>query len=106
MMLRKILLFASIMFVCTAVSAQTEKNLAASKMLKTATTLMEAQQFDAAEEYFKKGLSKAKANYDAYQQAVAYEGLGGLYAKTERPELAIVNYKSAVRIYRSMGYMV
>ncbi|MEO6254061.1 MAG: tetratricopeptide repeat protein [Ferruginibacter sp.] len=105
-MLRKIFLFAFLLSLFTVVSAQTEKNQATSKMLKTATTLLEAQQFEAAEEYFKKGLSKAKVNYDAYLQAVAYEGLGGLYAKTDRPELAIINYKSAVRIYRSMGYTV
>ncbi|MBK9530674.1 MAG: tetratricopeptide repeat protein [Chitinophagaceae bacterium] len=105
-MLRKLFLVTGLILVCTFVSAQTIKSQSTFRMLKTATTLMDAQQFDAAEEFFKKGLSKAKANYDAYLQAVAYEGLGSLYAKTDQPQLAIVNYKSAVRIYRSLGYTV
>ncbi|HEX2684118.1 MAG TPA: tetratricopeptide repeat protein [Ferruginibacter sp.] len=105
-MLRKIFLFTCMILMVNVVSAQNDKNLSAAKMIKTATTLTEAQQFEAAEEFFKKGLSKAKANYDAYQQAVAYEGLGGLYSKTDRPEMAVVNYRSAVRIYRLLGYNV
>jgi tetratricopeptide (TPR) repeat protein len=106
-MLRKIFLFSCLLLVCTVVvSAQSIKSQATFRMLKTATTLAEAQQFEAAEEFFKKGLSNAKASYDAYCQAFAYEGLGNLYSKTDRPELAITNYRSAVRIYRSMGYTV
>ena len=75
-------------------------------MLKTATSLMEAQQFDAAEEYFKKGLSKAKANFDTYCQAFANEGLGNLYTKLEQPELAISHYTTAVRLYRAQNLTV
>lgn len=105
-MLRKIFLFIGLLVLCNAVSAQTIKSQATFRMLKTATTLVEAQQFEAAEEYFKKGLSNAKANYDAYNQAFAYEGLGNLYSKTDQPEKAVINYKSAVRIYRMMGYTV
>lgn len=75
-------------------------------MLKTATSLMEAQQFDAAEEFFKKGLSTAKANYDVYCQAVANEGLGNLYTKLEQPELAIKHYTTAVRLYRAQKLTV
>lgn len=106
MMLRKIILLAGLFFVSAIISAQTIKSQATFRMLKTATTLAEAQQFDAAEEFFKKGLSRAKTGYDAYCQAFAYEGLGNLYTKTEQPELAISNYKSAIRIYRSMGLTV
>ncbi len=105
-MLRKTILIVSLFLVYTIGQGQTIKSQATFRMLKTATTLMEAQQFEAAEEFFNKGLQKAKANYDAYCQAFAYEGLGNLYSKLDRTELAISNYKSAVRIYRSMGLTV
>jgi len=105
-MFRKIFLLAALLFMFTALSAQSAKSQATLRMLKTATTLVEAQQFEAAEEYFKKGLANAKADYDAYNQAVAYEGLGNLYSKTDQPEKAITNYTSAVRIYRLMKYNV
>src|SRR5262245_60142794 len=102
-MLRKTILIACLFFVYHIAEAQNIKSQATFRMLKTATTLMEAQQFEASEEFFKKGLEKAKSNYDAYCQAFAHEGLGNLYSKMDRSELAISNYKSAVRIYRSMG---
>lgn len=105
-MLRKNFLLACLIFISFTGSAQTIKSQATFRMLKTATTLMEAQQFEAAEEFFTKGLAKAKASYDTYCQAFAYEGLGNLYSKLEQPELSIRNYKSAVRIYRSMGLTV
>ncbi len=105
-MLRKTILVFCLFIVYQTGSAQNIKSQATFRMLKTATTLVEAQQFEAAEEFFKKGLEKAKANYDAYCQAFAYEGLGNLYSKMDRSELAITNYKSAVRIYRSLGLTV
>jgi len=105
-MLRKIFLFAGLLIVCNAVSAQNIKSQATFRMLKTASTLVEAQQFEAAEEFYKKGLAKAKANYDSYCIAFAYEGLGNLYNKLDQTELAVTNYQSAVRMYRSMGLTV
>lgn len=105
-MFRKIYLIAGLLFVCAVVSAQTIKSQATFRMLKTATTLVEAQQFDAAEEFFNKGLARAKANYDSYCLAFAYEGLGNLYTKMDQPEKAISNYKSAIRMYRSMNLTV
>ena len=105
-MFRKILLLACLLSVFIAVSAQSSKSQTTLRMLKTATTLVEAQQFEAAEEYYKKGLTNARADYDAYNQAVAYEGLGNLYTKTDQPEKAITNYTSAVRIYRLLKYNV
>jgi hypothetical protein len=105
-MLRKTILVISLFFMYNIAQAQNIKSQATFRMLKTATSLMEAQQFEAAEEFFTKGLQKAKTSYDAYCQAFAHEGLGNLYSKLERTELAISNYKSAVRIYRSMGLTV
>lgn len=90
----------------TIVNAQDAKNQATFRMLKTATSLLEAQQFDAAEEYFTKGLQKAKASSDFYCEAFAQEGLGNLYTKLDQPEKAIIAYKASVRLYRAQGLTV
>jgi tetratricopeptide (TPR) repeat protein len=105
-MLRKIVLLACLFICCATGSAQTIKSQATFRMLKTAASLVEAQQFDAAEEFYKKGLAKAKANYDGYCIAMAFEGLGNLYSKTDQTEQAVTNYKAAVRIYRSLNMTV
>ena len=105
-MFKKNFLFITLLFAVTLANAQTIKSQANFRMLKTATSLMEAQQFDAAEEFFKKGLSTAKANYDVYCQAFANEGLGNLYTKLEQPELAIKHYTTAVRLYRAQKLTV
>ena len=84
-MLKK-LLVAILILSCTTVRAQKIKSQATFRILETAGSLMEAQQFEAAEEYFKKGLEKANANNDIYCQAVAHKGLGNLYTKTDQPK--------------------
>lgn len=83
--------------------AQSNKTLPTSRILKTATSLMEAQQYDAALEYFQKGLKQAKIDNEAYNQAQAYEGLGNLYSKTNQPALAVESYQKAIKLYRSQG---
>jgi len=105
-MLRKNFLFAILLFAGNIAIAQTIKSQATFRTLKTASSLMEAQQFDAAEEFFKKGLSRAKANDDLYCQAFANEGLGNLYTKLDQPELAIAHYTTAVRLYRAQNLTV
>jgi hypothetical protein len=105
-MLRKNSLLAILLFVGNIAIAQTIKSQATFRTLKTASSLMEAQQFDAAEEFFKKGLSRAKANDDLYCQAFANEGLGNLYTKLDQPELAIAHYTIAVRLYRAQNLTV
>ena len=90
----------------TVTYAQKIKNQATFRILKTATTLLEAQQFEAAEEYFNKGLSNATTEKDVYCQAFANEGLGNYYVKTEQPEKAIASYKKAIALYRSQGLKV
>ena len=105
-MLRKNFLLTILLFVVTIANAQTIRSQATFRMLKTATSLMEAQQFDAAEEFFKKGLSNAKANYDVYCQAFANEGLGNLYTKLDQPEQAIAYYTTAIRLYRAQKLTV
>lgn len=102
------MLFKKFVLVCfllagTVVYGQKIKNQATFRILKTATTLMEAQQFEAAEEFFKKGLANAVAEKDMYCQAFANEGLGNYYAKTEQPELAVPYYKKAITLYRGQG---
>lgn len=105
-MFSKKLLFVFLLFCAVNASAQDIKSQATFRMLKTATSLLEAQQFEAAEEYFKKGLEKAKAYKDSYCQAFANEGLGNLYTKTDQPEKAIAAYTQAVKLYRGQGLTV
>ena len=99
-MLRR-LLFTVFFISALSTQAQRIKSQATLRLLETAGTLMEAQQFDAAEEYFKKGLDKARANNDIYCMAVAHKGLGNLYTKTEQPKLAIAAYEMAIKEYRN-----
>ena len=75
-------------------------------MLQTANTLMEAQQLDAAAEFFKKGLDKAKFYGDVYCQAYANQGLGTLYTKLDQPEKAIQHYQTAIKQYKNQGLSV
>ena len=98
MLLKKILL-AVLLFVCSFSYSQLTKIQSTSRMLKTATSLLEAQQFEAAEEYFKKGLQNAIASNDFYNQALAHEGLGNLYSKSDQKELAVSSYRQAIKLY-------
>lgn len=102
----KKLLLVFLLFCAVNVHAQDIKSQVTFRMLKTATSLLEAQQFEAAEEYFKKGLEKARSNNDTYCQAFANEGLGNLYTKTDQPEKAIASYRQAVKLYRGQGLTV
>ncbi len=102
----KKLLFLFLLACSSIAQAQNIKSQVTFRMLKTATSLMEAQQFQAAEEYFKKGLERAKSTNDLYCQAFANEGLGNLYTKTDQPENAIASYKLAINLYRNQGLTV
>ena len=105
-MLIKNFLFVILFFCSSIVTAQKIKSQATATMLKTATSLMEAQQFDAAEEYYKKALSKATVTGDNYSLAAANEGLGNLYTKLDKTDLAIAHYKTAIRLYRNQRLYV
>ena len=107
----KLKLFKKTLLLCfflgsTVCYAQTIKSQATFRILKTATSLMEAQQFEAAEEFFKKGLNNAILYKDFYCQAFAYEGLGSYYAKIEQPDLAVTNYKKAIALYKAQGLKI
>jgi tetratricopeptide (TPR) repeat protein len=99
----KNLLFVLLLIISNTVSGQTIKSQTAFRLLQTANTLMEAQQLDAAEEYFKKGLAKARSYNDLYCQAYAHQGLGTLYNKLDQKERAIENYKNAISLYKIQG---
>ncbi len=99
-MIRSALLIAGL-FICTLSRAQYIKSQSTFRLLQTANTLVDAQQLDAAEEFFKKGLSKAKANQDYYCQAYAYQGLGNLYTKQDNTPKAVENYQAAIRLYKA-----
>jgi len=104
MLYKKLIVFLLAVFALQFGFAQTK--MPTSRILKTATSLMEAQQFEAAEEYFKKGLQQAQANKEPYNLAQAHEGLGNLYSKTNQNKLAITYYEKAAKMYRSQGLTV
>ena len=93
-------LLGLLLFAGTMVSAQTIRSQAAFRLLQTANSLLEAKQYEAAEEYFNSGLTKAKQNRDKYCEAFANEGLGNLYTKIEQSDKAITHYKTAVKLYK------
>lgn len=103
---RKLVLLFMLVCMCTAVLAQQSNKQPTSRILKTANTLLEAQQFEAAEEYYNKALQNAKAAKNSYYQAQAYEGLGNLYSKTKQQALAADAYEKAIKLYRTLGLKV
>ena len=106
MLLRKLLTALLILSLCNSSFAQSNKALPTSRILKTATSLMEAQQYEAAEEYFKKGMAQAKAGNEPYNLAQAHEGLGNLYSKTNQPAMAVEYYQKAIKMYRAQDLTV
>lgn len=97
----KSLLIVAILLTTIAASGQVIRSQAAFRQLQTATTLLEAKQFDAAQEYYKSGLVKAKQNRDTYCEAYAHEGLGNLFTKIEQSDSAIEHYKAAIKLYKN-----
>ena len=93
-------------FVCSNLLAQTTKTQPNYRIIKTANTLLEAQQFEAAEEYFNKAVQTAKASKNSYQMAQSYEGLGHLYSKTKQTAQGIESYDKAIKLYRSLDMNV
>ncbi len=89
---------------CSDLLAQSK--MPTSRILKTANSLMEAQQYEAAEEYFKKGMAQAKAGKEPYNLAQANEGLGNLYSKTNQSALAVQHYQTAIKMYNAQGLHV
>lgn len=75
-------------------------------LLKTANTLLQAQQYDAALDYFNKALLQSKNTKNSYQQAQAWEGLANLYSKTKQQTEAVVAYQNSIKLYRLLGYSV
>ncbi|MFZ1261533.1 MAG: tetratricopeptide repeat protein, partial [Chitinophagaceae bacterium] len=94
------------LFVAVNATAQPIKTQTTAQLLKTASTLLQAQQLEAAEEYYNTALTKAIATKNSYHQAQAYEGLGNIYNKTNQQTPAIVAYQKAVKIYRSLNMTV
>lgn len=103
MMLLKKIVVAGALLISVAAHAQKIKNQATFRTLKTASSLLEAQQFEAAEEYFRRGLQSAKQQQDFYCQAVACEGLGNYFSKTEQPDSAAAYYKKAIALYKAQN---
>lgn len=100
------LLPALLLFLCCSAAAQPGKPQPNSRILKTATSLLQAQQYEAAEEYFTKALKNALAAKNAYHQAQAYEGLGTLYSKTNQTRQSVESYQKAIKLYRALDLPV
>lgn len=101
-MFNKIVVCIVLLFTVGVSDAQRVKSPAAFRMLQTANTLMEVQQLEAAEEYFKNGLKRAVANNDVYSQAYAYQGLGTLYGKLDQAPKSIEQYEKSLKLYQSI----
>lgn len=95
-------LLAGILIITCQIELQAQqiKSQAAFQLLQTANTLMEAQQLEAAQEYFKKGLAKAQVANDTYCEAYACQGLGTLYTKLDQPPQAVRYYQTAIKLYK------
>jgi hypothetical protein len=106
MSFRKLLPALLLVFACSNIVAQPTKNQPTYRILKTANTLLEAQQFEAAEEYFNKALQNAKVAKNNYHIAQAYEGLGNLYSKTKQQALAVDSYDKAIKLYKALDLTV
>lgn len=100
-MLFKKIVVAVLLLLSVDAVAQKIKNQATFRTLKTATSLLEAQQFEAAEEYFRRGLQSARKFQDLYCLAFANEGLGSYFAKTDQPDSAVAYYKKAIALYKT-----
>ncbi|MBL7722905.1 MAG: tetratricopeptide repeat protein [Chitinophagaceae bacterium] len=107
MLLRKLLPVLVLFLVCSA-GAQSVKNQPqpTSRLIKTANSLLEAQQYDAAEEYFNKALQNAIVAKNSYHQAQTYEGLGNLYNKTSQQSRAVEAYQKSIKLYKALGMTV
>jgi hypothetical protein len=106
MSFRKLLPVLLLVLVCNNIIAQSIKNQPNFRILKTANTLLEAQQFEAAEEYFNKAMQNGKASKNNYHMAQAYEGLGNLYSKTKQQAQAVESYDNAIKLYKGLGLTV
>lgn len=104
MLFRKTLPVLLLVFVCSNVHSQ--QNQPTYRVIKTANSLLEAQQFEAAEQYFNKALVNAKASNNSYQMAQVYEGLGNLYNKTKQQSQAVESYDKAIKLYKVLGLSV
>lgn len=105
MLLRKLLPVFVLFLVCSA-GAQSITNQPTARLIKTANSLLEAQQFEAAEEYFTKALQNAIVAKNSYHQAQIYEGLGNLYNKTSQQSRAVEAYQKSIKLYKVLGMTV
>lgn len=107
MALRKSIIALLLFCSCSgSLLAQPGKVQPTAVLLKTANTLLQAQQYDAALDYFNKALQQSKATKNSYQQAQAWEGLAMLYSKNKQQTEAVVAYQNSIKLYRLLGFSV
>lgn len=86
--------------------AQTVKPQSTAVLLKTGNTLLQAQQYDAALDFYNRALRQSKNTHNTYQQAQSWEGLANLYSRTKQQTQALVAYQNAIKLYKALGYSV
>ncbi|MBT32062.1 MAG: hypothetical protein CMO01_20575 [Thalassobius sp.] len=89
------------LFLSISLLAQEKQEEQALEYIKTGNTLREAAQFQRSEEFLLKGLNAIK-DKNKYWEASAYENLGLLYRDQSRSDEAIVNFRKALKIYKSL----
>lgn len=104
--MRKLLaLLFFVTFGLTMVNAQSMPD-AYLRYIKAGNTLREANQFERAETFLKRGLDEAKAKNQKYWEAVANEYLALLYRDTSRETEAIRSFNKALEIYRTLNLKI
>ncbi|MBL7979538.1 MAG: hypothetical protein JNN12_14460 [Bacteroidetes Order II. Incertae sedis bacterium] len=73
------------------------------RYLKAGNSLREANQFDQAEYYLKRGLEDARQRKATYWEAVAQEYLGLLYRDTSRNVEAIRAFNKSIELYNNIN---
>lgn len=106
MPLRKLIPVLFFICYCSAANAQVPNKQSTAVILKTAATLLEAQQYEAAEGYYKKALENGMKSNSYYHQAQAYEGLANLYSRTKQQTESVSCYQKAIKLYNTIGMKV
>lgn len=73
---------------------------------KVGNSLREANQFEQAEYYLKRGLDEARQAKDRYWEAVTQEYLGLLYRDTNRNVEAVRSFNKAVELYNGLNMRI
>jgi len=91
----------SVLFYLPIHAQKQEAENQALEYIKTGNTLRESAQFERAEEFLERGLAAVKSK-NKYWEASAYENLALLYRDQGLTEKAIIHFRKALKIYKSL----